>query len=191
MAAELATGRSLPDELTEQVLERSGGNPLFLEELLHGERGAGRREPRRLPASIHEMLLARLDALPAESRRTLQLASVVGMEFDERSSPTSRTRTPSATEDALRSLQRAELVQVRGDAAADRSFVFRHPLIHEVAYGSLLTSTRRAMHGRSDAGWRSTAARTASPSWRATSTTATTVGRRATTFASPASARTP
>ena len=40
LAAELATGASLPDELTEQVLERSAGNPLFLEELLHGERGA-------------------------------------------------------------------------------------------------------------------------------------------------------
>ena len=37
---------------------------------------------------------------------------------------------------------------MRGDGSADRSFVFRHPLIHEVAYGSLVTSTRRAMHGR-------------------------------------------
>ena len=148
MAAELASGRSLPDELTEQVLERSAGNPLFLEELLHGERGADDGEPRRLPASIHEMLLARLDALPAESRRVLQLASVVGMEFDERVVADLSEADAEATDDALRSLQRAELVQVRGDGSADRSFVFRHPLIHEVAYGSLVTSSRRAMHGR-------------------------------------------
>jgi adenylate cyclase len=148
LAAELATGASLPDELTERVLERSAGNPLFLEELIHGERGTDGDEPRRLPASIHEMLLARLDALPAESRRTLQLASVVGMEFDEPIVADLADADPEATDDALRSLQRAELIQVRGAAATDRSFVFRHPLIHEVAYGSLLTSARRAIHGR-------------------------------------------
>ena len=148
LAAELAAGASLPDELTEQVLERSAGNPLFLEELLHGERGAEGGEPRRLPASIHEMLLARLDALPPESRRTLQLASVVGMEFDEPTVADLAEADPEATDDALRSLQRAELIQASGPAATDRSFVFRHPLIHEVAYGSLLTSARRAIHGR-------------------------------------------
>jgi adenylate cyclase len=148
MAAELATGRSLPDELTEQVLERSAGNPLFLEELLHGDRGADGGEPRRLPASIHEMLLARLDALPGESRRVLQLASVVGMEFDERVLADLAETDPEATDDALRSLQRAELVQVRGDGGGDRSYAFRHPLIHEVAYGSLVTSARREIHGR-------------------------------------------
>ena len=148
LAAELATGASLPDELTEQVLERSAGNPLFLEELLHGERGADGGEPRRLPASIHEMLLARLDALPPEARRTLQLASVVGMEFDEPIVADLADADPEATDEALRSLQRAELIQVREPAATDRSFVFRHPLIHEVAYGSLLTSARRAIHGR-------------------------------------------
>ena len=83
MAEELAAGRSVPEELTERVLERSAGNPLFLEELLHGERGGTDGQPHRLPATIHEMLLARLDALPPEARRTLQLASVVGMEFSE------------------------------------------------------------------------------------------------------------
>jgi hypothetical protein len=62
MAAELTTGTPIPDEVAERVLERSGGNPLFLEELVHGERAAGSAQPHRLPASIHEMLLARLDA---------------------------------------------------------------------------------------------------------------------------------
>ena len=148
MAAELVTGRALPEDLTEQVLERSAGNPLFLEELLHGEGGSGAGEPKRLPASIHEMLLARLDGLPAESRRVLQLASVVGMEFDERVVVDLAEADADATDDALRGLQRAELIQVRGNGGGDRSFVFRHPLIHEVAYGSLVTTARRVMHGR-------------------------------------------
>jgi class 3 adenylate cyclase len=148
MATELATGASMSNEIAERVLERSGGNPLFLEELVYGERDVAAGAAQRLPASIHEMLLARLDALPAEARRLLQLASVIGMEFEERIVTDLAETDAAVTDDALRTLQRAELVQARGAPTADRTFVIRHPLIHEVAYGSLLTSTRRAMHGR-------------------------------------------
>ena len=166
MATELATGQSLADDVAERVLERSGGNPLFLEELVHGERSASPDGgPHRLPASIHEMLLARLDALPADARRVLQVASVVGMAFEERAvadlvaaaagddgatgdGASDGGAAGDMVDEALRELQRAELVQARGVAATDRTYVFRHPLIHEVAYGSLLTSTRRTLHGR-------------------------------------------
>ena len=148
MAADLVTGRSMPEGVAERVLERSGGNPLFLEELIHGERAASGDGAHRLPASIHEMLLARLDALPADAKRVLQVASVVGMEFDERIVAGLVDEDAAAVDDALRELQRAELVQRRGAAATDRTYAFRHPLIHEVAYGNLLTSTRRLLHGR-------------------------------------------
>ena len=110
MAEELAAGRSVPAELTERVLERSAGNPLFLEELLHGERGGTDGQPHRLPATIHEMLLARLDALQPETRRTLQLASVVGMEFPERTVVALSESDPDQSDAALRDLQRSELV---------------------------------------------------------------------------------
>ena len=145
MAQELAAGRSVPEELTERVLERSAGNPLFLEELLHGESPSGDGQAHKLPATIHEMLLARLDALPADARRTLQLASVVGMEFSEGIVVGLSESTGGQTEAALRDLQRAELVAA---GASVHTLVFRHPLIHEVAYRSLLMSTRRALHGR-------------------------------------------
>ena len=145
MAEELAAGRSVPEELTERVLERSAGNPLFLEELLHGESGGTDGQPHRLPATIHEMLLARLDGLQPEARRTLQLASVVGMEFPERTVVALSESDPDQTDGALRDLQRSELVTA---GSREHSLVFRHPLIHEVAYGSLLLSTRRALHGR-------------------------------------------
>jgi tetratricopeptide (TPR) repeat protein len=148
LASELTTGAAISDEITERVLERSGGNPLFLEELVHGERTADPATSHRLPASIHEMLLARLDALPADARRALQLASVVGMEFSESVVAALGEHDAAATAEALRVLQRAELVQARGLDASEPVYVFRHPLIHEVAYGSLLTSTRRAIHGR-------------------------------------------
>ena len=145
MAAELAQGSKMSAELTERVLERSAGNPLFLQELLHGERAADGGHPHRLPATIHEMLLARLDALPPEARRTLQLASVVGMEFPEAIVAALSELSAGETEDAIRALQRAELIAV---AVPERTLAFRHPLIHEVAYRSLLVSTRRSLHGR-------------------------------------------
>ena len=145
MAAELAQGASLSSEQMELVLERSAGNPLFLEELLQGERAAASVHPHRLPATIHEMLLARLDALPPNARRTLQLASVMGMEFSERIVADLSEIDAAETDGALRTLQRAELIAAAG---SDGRLAFRHPLIHEVAYGSLLLSTRRALHGR-------------------------------------------
>ncbi|MCA1570380.1 MAG: AAA family ATPase [Chloroflexi bacterium] len=95
--------------------------------------------------TVHEMLLARLDALAPSARRTLQLASVMGMEFSERIVAALSDLDQTETDDALRILQRAELIAA---GTSDRRLAFRHPLIHEVAYGSLLLSTRRALHGR-------------------------------------------
>jgi tetratricopeptide (TPR) repeat protein len=150
MAEQLTPDGQVSPELTERVLERSAGNPFFLEELLRGEGQAASQPGHRLPETIHEMLLARLDALPQHARQTLQLASVVGVEFSEAIVAALATDTDGSdhdTDDALRMLQRAELIVPRvGDG--DWSHAFRHPLIHEVAYRSLLLSTRRALHGR-------------------------------------------
>ena len=145
MAQELAGGREVSSELTERVLERSAGNPLFLQELLHGDQGGADGQPHKLPATIHEMLLARLDGLAPQTRRTLQLAAAVGMEFPESTVAALSELEQAETEAALRDLQRAELVAAGRTA---HTLAFRHPLIHEVAYRSLLLSTRRALHGR-------------------------------------------
>jgi tetratricopeptide (TPR) repeat protein len=91
------------------------------------------------------MLLARLDALPPDARQTLQLAAVVGSEFSEEIVSALAT---DDTDGALRTLQRAELVVPRVGEGGERVLAFRHPLIHEVAYRSLLLSTRRQLHGR-------------------------------------------
>jgi adenylate cyclase len=155
MAAQLVPGGQVSAELTERVLERSAGNPFFLEELLRGEGQTASHVGRRLPETIHEMLLARLDALPRHARDTLQLASVVGIEFSDQivaalASSGSRDRDGTDgqdTADVLRDLQRAELIISR-DGERGRTHAFRHPLIHEVAYRSLLLSTRRTLHGR-------------------------------------------
>jgi adenylate cyclase len=152
MAAESAP--DLTPEQTERVLERSAGNPLFLEELLRGETGPSGGHAHRLPETIHEILLARLDTQPPDARRTLQLASVVGMEFSERivaslaAEDAGDTPGHDGTDEALRTLQRAELIVPRPADGGGRTLAFRHPLIHEVAYRSLLVSTRKVLHGR-------------------------------------------
>ncbi|HEX5396204.1 MAG TPA: BREX system ATP-binding domain-containing protein, partial [Candidatus Limnocylindria bacterium] len=146
LAAELTVGTDLPAELAERVLERSAGNPFFLEEMLR--RTAGDGGEGRLPETIQEILLARLDALPANARQALQLAAVVGTEFSERVVAALRDDDAADTADAMRALQRAELIVRRPGTDGEMTVAFRHPLIHEVAYGSLLLSTRRALHGR-------------------------------------------
>ncbi|HET9880066.1 MAG TPA: BREX system ATP-binding domain-containing protein [Candidatus Limnocylindria bacterium] len=160
LAAELLAGGSVTDDLARQVLERSAGNPLFLEQLLRGAQAAradgGGSAPHRLPETIHEMLLARLDALPPEARRMLQLASVVGMEFSARivTALAAGDGADGADPDgadpdgALRILQRAELVVPRPTGGDQERLGFHHPLIHEVAYRSLLVRARRELHGR-------------------------------------------
>ncbi|MGH2392184.1 MAG: ATP-binding protein, partial [Candidatus Limnocylindria bacterium] len=136
-----------PGEPSEEVLERSGGNPFFLEELLKTEATGGRdlAPGRRLPETVHEVVLARIDALPADARQLLQVGSVVGMEFTE---PMLSAVAPDADLDQeLRILQRQDLLVVRS-RDPEPLFAFRHQLIHEVAYRSLLLGRRRELHRR-------------------------------------------
>lgn len=143
----LQPGSSATPNLSERVLGRAAGNPFFLEELLLS--GAGTLEEateRRLPETVHEVLLARIDSLPTDVRRVLQLAAVVGMEFSE-----DVIRAADQTDDlipALHTLQRQDLVLKRPGPAEEVTYLFRHPLIHEVAYRSLLVAHRRELHGR-------------------------------------------
>jgi adenylate cyclase len=146
LAAQLVPSGQVSADLTERMLQRSAGNPFFLEELLRGEGQAGAAAGHRLPETIHETLLARLDALPSHARQTLQLASVVGSEFSL--DIVAALAGDADTDAALRALQRAELILARSGNGEAGTFGFRHPLIHEVAYRSLLLRTRRELHGR-------------------------------------------
>ena len=151
LAEQCLPGGQLAPEVIDRLLDRSAGNPFFLEELLRGEGQAATSPGHRIPETIHEMLLARLDALPPDARQTLQLAAVVGVEFSEQIVSALATNGGGHgpnTNDDFRTLQRADLVVPRVGEDGDRTFAFRHPLIHEVAYRSLLVSTRRTLHGR-------------------------------------------
>jgi tetratricopeptide (TPR) repeat protein len=142
------------------LVERTEGNPLFLEEsvralvemeVLIGERGAYRlgKDPVtiQIPATVQAILAARIDRLPADDKRLLQIASVIGKDLPW----TLLLETAEHAEDHLRTglarLQGAEFIY-EAKLFPDLEYTFKHALTHEVAYGSLLHDRRRALHAR-------------------------------------------
>lgn len=142
------------------LVERTGGNPFFLEEsvrtlvesgALVGERGAYR--PSRsatsvqIPPTVRAVLAARTDRLPPTEKRLLQSAAVVGKDV-----PCSLLRAIADLDDAdlHRALARLQAADFLYELSLfpDLELTFKHALTHEVAYGSLLHERRRALHGR-------------------------------------------
>jgi class 3 adenylate cyclase/tetratricopeptide (TPR) repeat protein len=126
--------------LAQACIERAGGNPLFLEQLL---RNAEEDSGDSLPASIQSLVLARLDRLPQRDRLALQAAAVIGQRFD------------LTLLRQLIGLPDYECDRLVGNALAlpeGEDFLFAHALIQEGAYSSLLRSRRRELH-RKAADW--------------------------------------
>jgi ABC-type transport system substrate-binding protein/class 3 adenylate cyclase len=136
-----AAGRDLSADVAAQLAERTGGNPLFLVEAARDavERG----DAGAVPAAIQETLQARLDRLSPAVRDVASIASVVGRSFGipllERLVP------PDQLRPALSELQRLDLV-VEERRRPTPEYRFRHGLVQEAAYTSLLEDRRRELH---------------------------------------------
>jgi class 3 adenylate cyclase/tetratricopeptide (TPR) repeat protein len=115
-------------------IERAGGNPLFLEQLL---RNAQEGSQQAVPASIKSLVLARMDRLAARDREAFQVAAIIGQRF-ELALLRRLTGLPNYT---CENLIRSALVLTEGN-----DFLFAHALIQEGAYSSMLRSRRRALH---------------------------------------------
>ncbi len=129
----------------EAILRRAEGNPLFLEELtlaleVHSPLAA--QQP--LPDTIQGVLAARIDRLPEESKRALQTASVLGREFPLRLLQ-EIAHDRANLEAQLGALKRLEFVYERSGAEGPL-YTFKHVLTQEVAYDSLLSGRRQALH---------------------------------------------
>jgi predicted ATPase len=98
-----------------------------------------------VPTTIHDVVMARIDRLPEQTKRTLQMAAVIGREFPL---PlfSAVWRGSGSLEDQLRELARLEFVYERAETEGS-VYVFRHALTQETAYGSLLERHRRIYHG--------------------------------------------
>lgn len=158
LAETVAGGKSLPRVVLHEIVERSDGVPLFVEELTRTalesgqlvERSAtweafGTIEQGFIPASVDSSLTARIDRIGG-SRATAQLAAAIGREFDLRFLTAVSVRPAETVEADVKSMIDGGLA-VYADADHHR-VVFKHALIRDAAYNTLLRTARRGYHRR-------------------------------------------
>jgi predicted ATPase len=143
MIALVAARNALASESVEAVVERTGGVPLFVEELTRAvlESGSARIIGREIPATLHDSLMARLDRL-GPAKEVIQVGAVIGGEFSYEFLHAVHPIPDEDLQGAMRSATDAELIQVRG-IAPDAVYQFKHTLIQDAAYGALLRSRRK------------------------------------------------
>jgi predicted ATPase/class 3 adenylate cyclase len=142
------------------LIARTEGNPFFIEETvqslietgaLSGDRGAYRlvkpSQALNIPATAQSVLAARIDRLAPEDKRLLQTASVIGKEVPYPLLQAIAEMDETALRAGLARLQASEFLY-EARLFPDLEYTFKHALTLEVAYGSLLTERRRALHGR-------------------------------------------
>jgi class 3 adenylate cyclase/tetratricopeptide (TPR) repeat protein len=135
-------------QLVSQVAERSGGNPLFAEEMVNRIKEEGAPDADTLPETVHSVLAARLDSLRPLERRVLQHAAVVGATFWQGSLSSLAAEEGLDLGEALAALQEKELVVPSAGSrlAGEHEYAFKHALIRDVAYGTLPKSVRCRKH---------------------------------------------
>jgi TOMM system kinase/cyclase fusion protein len=159
MIRQVAHGKALPPEVVEQIVAKTDGVPLFVEELtkmvlesglLH-EREAGYAltgplPPLAIPATLHDSLLARLDRL-AMAKGLAQLGATLGREFSSALLQAVSPWDEATVQRGLHQLVEAEFLYQQG-LPPQATYRFKHALIQEAAYQSLLKSTRQHYHQR-------------------------------------------
>jgi len=147
------------EPLQDFIAGRSGGNPLFVEEIVRSLVGRGvlQREGGRwscatvseavVPPTLHGLLLSRVDGLPVAARRLLQEAAVLGATFDGALLRAVATE-PGAIDAELARFAEADFVQPLGQWPERARYRFTHGLVHEVVYQNLLLSRRTELHER-------------------------------------------
>jgi class 3 adenylate cyclase/tetratricopeptide (TPR) repeat protein/type II secretory pathway predicted ATPase ExeA len=141
--AEEVTANVIP-----QVAERSGGNPLFAEEMVNRLIESDTIEADALPTTVQALLAARLDSLDRPERRLLQSASVVGQTFWEGALASTAAEEGLDIHPTLASLEEKDLVipSTGSRLAGEREYAFKHVLIRDVAYAMLPKSVRYRKH---------------------------------------------
>jgi predicted ATPase len=145
MVAQVATSGALSDDTVAKVIERTGGIPLFVEELTRSvlEGGDAKITGHEIPATLHDSLMARLDRLGA-AKEVLQIGAVIGSDFSYELLHAVHSSAETDLHRALSSLTDAELLYVRG-IAPDAAYQFRHA-IRDAAYEALLKGRRKELH---------------------------------------------
>jgi predicted ATPase len=159
MTARVAHGRALPAEVVEQVVAKTDGVPLFVEELTKMVLESGLLQeqeeryaltqplpPLAIPTTLHDSLMARLDRL-ATVKSLAQLGATLGREFSYELLQAVAPWDEGALRRGLQQLVAAEFLYQQG-LPPQATYVFKHALIQEAAYQALLRSTRQQYHQR-------------------------------------------
>jgi predicted ATPase len=155
MVLAMTAGKTLPDQIMTMIQQRTDGVPLFIEELTgmlldtamlsecndHYELMRPLRDL-LIPATLRGLLTAKLDKL-GRAKQTAQLAAVIGREFPYRLLAALSPLDQSALDQDLETLQQANLIFRRHYR---QSFIFKHALIRDIAYDSMLQNVRQEIH---------------------------------------------
>jgi class 3 adenylate cyclase/predicted ATPase len=147
----------LPHAIVHEIVDRTDGVPLFVEELTKAvlETGAGERDAKAVlsrispgtlavPATLHASLLARLDRLGPEAKEIAQTGAAIGREFSDDLIRAVSPLSEVPLQAALEQLAASQLIFRRGSSA----YSFKHALVQDTAYGTLLRSKRQPLHAR-------------------------------------------
>ncbi|MBI3796552.1 MAG: adenylate cyclase, partial [Deltaproteobacteria bacterium] len=153
MVAQVTGGKALPVEVVEQIVSRTDGVPLFVEELtktvLESVESMGSQSSKALqtipiPTTLHESLMARLDRL-GPAKEVVQLGAALGREFSYELLQAVSPKEETPLQQALAKLVEAEVLYQRG-APPQTRYLFKHALIQDAAYQSLLKRKRHQYH---------------------------------------------
>jgi class 3 adenylate cyclase len=155
----VASGKRLPVEVFDQIVAKTDGVPLFMEELTKSvlESGLLREEsdsyvlasaltPLAIPSTLHDSLTARLDRL-SPIKETAQIGAAIGREFSHTLIEAVSPIKGDALGGILQQLMEAELIHRRG-TPPKASYTFKHALVQDAAYGSLLRGRRQSIHAQ-------------------------------------------
>lgn len=159
IVSRLAGGKPLPDDLLKKILAKTDGVPLYVEELTKAilESGelkdagdhydyAGAARSITIPATLRDSLTARLDRSPA-AKEIAQIGAAIGREFSYELIAAVAPHTQTELDSALNQLTESGLAFRRG-APPEATYTFKHALVQDAAYDSLLKSRRQALHAK-------------------------------------------
>ena len=142
----------IPEEMFSELYERSGGNPFFAEELARHMRSQDKelsfinnpQESFSVPKTLEGLLLQRVDQLSTEARRLLQSASVMGRNFNDNLA--AKVCGLASPDETLRELVQQDLI-FSDQSTPTHTYRFKHALLQDTVYSSLLSTDQRALHG--------------------------------------------
>ena len=155
MACHLLETQAVGSDIARQILEKTEGVPFYIEEFVRSlkdfnitwssDEGTG-EDALRIPSTIQDIIMARVDILPEAARQIIKTGSVIEREFSRALISKASGLESESLAAGLTALKRAELIYQRG-AGADAAYYFNHALTMEVVYTSLLSSQKQKIHG--------------------------------------------